>query len=399
MAGKGRKVPHNVEEEVELKGEPSGDMQAMMRIFIESNERAEARRREEKIAEEERIEARRIAAEERAEERAEAKRLRKIEEARIAEERENAKEEAARIASEKLREQQEAVNARAYEQQVALIKRQAEIGERAADAHINEQVINRKRDRAVASIPNYRDCEDVEDFLLTSERKLRAGEVPEREWLSILASKMGGKIGSTWQDLCVSMGGYQEVKAGLLRVCGYTPKLAGEVFYSFKAEYIKGMSADQLYHRGVQLIRRMVAPLKLSADLEFAILRPWVCSIVSKKARMVLDSRAVSTAAELIEALQDHLVMEGERTEGQAAVFRRQAHGNESGGERKVSGLSCFKCGKPGHKAVDCWQKGGSSNSGSLLLTLAVPPAKLCAIHVGKRGTKAPSAPKSRKKR
>lgn len=66
---------------------------------------------------------------------------------------------------------------------------------------------------------------------------------------------MGGKIGSTWQDLCVSMGGYQEVKAGLLRECGYTPTLAGEVFYSFKAEYIKGMSADQLYHRGVQLIR------------------------------------------------------------------------------------------------------------------------------------------------
>ena len=114
MAGKGRKAPHNVEEEVELKGEPSGDMQAMMKMFFESNERAEARRREEKIAEEERIEARRIAAEERAEERAEAKRLRKLEEVRVAEEREHAREEAARIASEKLREQQEAINARAY---------------------------------------------------------------------------------------------------------------------------------------------------------------------------------------------------------------------------------------------------------------------------------------------
>ena len=325
-----------------------------------------------------------------------------MEEVRLAEEKEEAREEAARIASEKLREQQEAANARAYEQQVALIKMQAEIGERAADAHRSEQVVNRKRDRAVSGIPNYKDSEDVEDFLLTSERKLRAGDVPEGEWLSILAPKMGGKIGSTWQDLCVSMEGYQEVKAGLLRVCGYTPKLAGEVFYSFKAEYLKGMSADQLYHRGVQLLRRMVAPLKLTADTEYAILKPWVWSVVSRKARLVLDSRAVSTSAELIEALQDHLVMEGERTEGQAAVFRRQAHVNESGGERKVSGLSCFKCGKPGHKAVDCWQKGGSSNSGSskpAVSTGGAPSKVIVCYTCGEEGHKSTHCTKVKKER
>ena len=44
--------------------------------------------------------------------------------------------------------------------------------------------------------------------------------------------------------------GYQDIKAGLLKVCGYTPKLAGEVFYGFKSDAMKGMSADQLYHRG-----------------------------------------------------------------------------------------------------------------------------------------------------
>ena len=70
------------------------------------------------------------------------------------------------------------------------------------------------------------------------------------------------------------------------------------------------MTADQLYHRGVQLVRRMVAPLKLTEALEFAILRPWVCASVSKKARMVLDARTVNSAIELIDALQDHLVME-----------------------------------------------------------------------------------------
>lgn len=142
--------------------------------------------------------------------------------------------------------------------------------------------------------------------------------------------------------------------------------------------------------------------MKLSADLEFAILRPWVCSIVSKKARMVLDSRAVSTAAELIEALQDHLVMEGERTEGQAAVFRRQAHGSENSGERKVSGLSCFKCGKPGHKAVDRWQnKGGSSNSGSYKsdVSPSSTPSKIVCYTCGEEGHKSTQCTKVKKEK
>ena len=413
MAGKGRKAAQHVEEDNEERSEPSVDMQAVMKLILEGNEKAEARRladaleldkraearrvadakalevirlaeikraAADKLGEEERAEARRIAAEERAEARkradkiaeeeraelrAEARRVRELEK-RAAEEMERAREESARIASEKLLEQQEAMGARQYAQQIALMKMQAEIGEKAANAHRLEQTISRKRDRAVASIPNYRESDDIEDFLITAERKLRAGEIPEGEWLTTIASKLNGKMGSSWQDLCVSMDDYNEVKSSLLKVCGYTPKIAGEVFFGFKPEHTKGMTADQLYHRGMQLVRRMVAPLKLTEALEFAILRPWVCASVSKKARMVLDARSVNSAIELIDALQDHLVMEGDRTEGQAAVFKKQTHGSEGGGERKVSGANCFKCGKPGHKAFECWQgKGSSGGSGS----------------------------------
>ena len=404
MAGKGKRGHHGMDEEPEGKGEPSGDIQALMRILLESNARADDRRREDKLAEEEREEARRIAAEERADRREEAKRARKMEEAKAAEELERVKEEAARVASERLKEQQQEASDRAYEQQRVLVRLQAEIGERAAEVHRMESEKGRKRDRAVSGISNYRDSEDVEDFLLTSERKLKAGEVPEGEWVSILASKMGGKIGSTWQDLCMTGEGYQDVKAGLLKVCGYTPKLAGEVFYGFKSEALRGMSADQLYHRGVQLLRRMVAPLKLPADLEFAILKPWVWSVVSRRARILLDSRVVTSPVELIGALQDHLVMEGERTEGQAAVFRKQAHGSESsgssGGDRKVAG-ACFKCGKPGHKAVDCWQKGGVVTSGSSkpVGTPSGSVSKIICYTCGEEGHKSTQCTRVKKER
>ena len=182
--------------------------------------------------------------------------------------------------------------------------------------------------------------------------------MPEGEWLAIIAAQMSGKVGSTWQDLCSAGGGYQDVKSSLLKICGYTPKLAGEGFFGFKSESLRGMSADQVYHRGAQLLRRIVAPLRMSPELEFAILKPWVWSIVAKKSRMILDARVVSNSAELIEALQDYLVLEGERTEGQAAVFRRQSF-SEAGRDRPP--LTCFSCGKIGHKAAECWGAGENS--------------------------------------
>ena len=91
MAGKGRKAAQHVEEEKGGNGESGVDMKALLRLLMEGNEKAEARR----IAEEERAEERRIAAEERAE----ARRLAEAE----------PKERAALRASEKLLEQQEAL--------------------------------------------------------------------------------------------------------------------------------------------------------------------------------------------------------------------------------------------------------------------------------------------------
>ena len=385
---KKKKTTHHggQEEAVEERGE--SELAVLMRYMMEENQRAEARRereskmfearlvaseekaekrrREDRIAEEERAEARRVAAEERAEERLEAKRMRKAAEARKAEEKEAAREEAARVASENLREQQEAAGAKAYEQQVALVRLQSEIGDRAAEVHRVEQEAHRKKERAVSGIAGFREGEDVEEFLATSERKLRAGGVPEEEWMAIMAAKLGGKVGCTWQDLCVGTDKYVDVKAGLLRVCGYTPKLAGELFYGFKSEALRGMSADQLYNRGVQLVRRMVAPQKLAPEAEFNLLKPWVWSVVPKQARVVMDARTVTKAEDLIGALQDYLVMEGERKEGQAAVFGRTNFSGE--GSREWTTVTCFKCGKQGHKSFEC---------GAEEIGVSLPPASV----------------------
>ena len=323
MSGRGKKAAASTEGDEGAQSESSVDMRSMIRMFMEEQMKAENERAEVKrLADEERAEAKRVAD---AEKESAAREARRLEEAE--------KERAAQAAAERLFIQQEALAAKQYEQQVALMRMQAEIGEKAARSHRDEQTVDRKRDRAIASIPNFKEGDDVEEFLLTAERRLIAGGIKEADWITTLASKLCGKMGSGWQDICMTIDDYHEVKDRVLKVCGYTAKLAAEVFYGFRSEQGRGMTADQLYHRGVQLFRRMVAPHRVSEQAEFAILRGWICSVIPKKARQVLDARAVTNAADLVDALQDHLILDGDRTEGQAAIFKK------SGSEREDQAL------------------------------------------------------------
>ena len=94
---------------------------------------------------------------------------------------------------------------RMFDQQVALLRIQAELGEKAARVNREKQAVVRKRDRAIASVPNYKEGEDVEEFLLTAEKRLGVGGIREDDWVVILASKLSGKLGTVWQDICATV--------------------------------------------------------------------------------------------------------------------------------------------------------------------------------------------------
>ena len=119
--------------------------------------------------------------------------------------------------------------------------------------------------------------------------------------------------------------------------------------------------------------------------------------MIPRRARACLDVRAVNTAAELVDALLYHLMIEGSRTEGQAAVFKKQTYASSSSSEskdRKAGNLSCFTCGKVGHKAADCWQgKGSSGSSGYSKPVVTQGASVITCYNCGKVGHKSPQCP------
>ena len=388
-------------------------MEALVKYLLLNNKSSEQARKSEADEAERRQEARDLARRrevEEAEERVEKRRRQDLIDAEERQEKRDAKrlliEREAReeLRKQKMEEKEEQRKhqiedeKRAFAQQQEILRLQAEIGGKAEEARKAESDRTRRRDRAVAAIQSYRESEDVEEYLLTAEKKLTVGEVPVEEWVVILSSKLGGKIGAAWQDRLMAGGEYKDIKAGLLTQCGYTPKHAGELFFGFKQESLRGMSGDQLWQRGVQLVRRIVAPAKLEADAEFALVKAWVWSVVPKRTKMMLDGRTVTSPSELIRALQDHLVSEGEKGEGQVAVFRKQYQGpehstNGSNSERRPVG-NCYRCGKPGHKVADCWQKIGSGGSESAKPSAGGPAKPIICFHCGVEGHRSPQCPK-----
>ena len=253
---------------------------------------------------------------------------------------------------------------------------------------------DRNRGRVLASISEWKEGDDLDEFFLMAEGRMKAVDIKTEEWIGIIDQKLRGKAMLAWQNAVTGAADYWEAKRKILKVCGYTPKAAAEALFGFKPERCGGLTAAQLYHEGQQLVRRLIAPGTVSEEVEFALVKGWLCNVTPKGARRALDYRVLGSPTDLIEALQDYLAVEGVYKFGQAATFKVEPVGHsEKGKERFSANLVCFKCGRHGHKASDCWQNGntgpGRPSSGEGV------GAKVNCFTCGVEGHKSPQCPKN----
>ena len=324
----------------------------------------------------------------------------------LEEKKEELRQKGLREAEEWRQKRQEEYDAKQLEQQLRLMKAQVELAESTNKLHREGQDQDRKRNRALAGIADWKEGDDLEEFFEMAERKMTAADIGREEWIEVIDQKLKGQALLAWQNAVARGESYFEVKGRVLEICGYTPAMAAEAFYEAKSEQCKGLTASQLLYKGRQMFRRMVAPEKPSATMEFAVLKGWIIHVVPKGAKRVLGVMPVGTEVELIAALQHFLSIDGDSKVGQAPTFRAEAVGvgerfrdraEAAGvGERprdRYGPLVCFKCGRSGHKAVDCWQASvsgqnrpsGSEGTGS----------KINCFTCGVEGHKSPQCPKN----
>ena len=299
-------------------------------------------------------------------------------------------------AREHMAQLQKEAEERQFQQQIQLLKLQREMGDTAGRDHREAASKERKQDRALSNIACCSDEDDLEDYLMMVERRLEAANVKKEEWVDIVESKFKGRLAISWQDAVASTGGYQEARDRILKSNGYTPRVAADKFFGWRVEQAGGLTVDQLYQMGQQLSRRMLAPGKLSEELEFSLVKGWLGTVIPRQARAAMDARSSENSAELITVLQDYLALGGD---GKSATFKKYSGGSYVVKEKRdvVSSRpwqpTCFKCGKVGHKAADCWG-GGSAVPRSGGAPVAGSAQKIVCHTCGVEGHKSPQCPR-----
>ena len=349
----------------------------------------EEKKLEAKRAEDERLETLKVKRE--TEAREHAARLQREADDRTARLQQEAEDRAARL--------QKEVEDRQFQQQLQLIKLQKEMGETAGKVHRELVAKDRKQERALSSVACCTEEEDLEDYFMMVERRLEAAKVAKEEWVDIFDSKLRGRLAISWQDAVANTGGYQEARDKMLKSNGYTQRIAADKFFGWRVDQSGGLTVDQLYQRGQQLSRRMLAPGKLSEELEFSLVKGWLGTVIPRQARAAMDARGSENSAELIAVLQDYLALGGE---GKSATFKKYGNGygngSHSSGVKEVNSSrpwqpSCFRCGKPGHKAADCW-RGGSDGPKVGGAPVAGNAPKIICHTCGVEGHKSPQCPR-----
>ncbi len=222
----------------------------------------------------------------------------------------------------------------------------------------------------------------------------------------MLYAKLLEKLCSRIRALIDEGTDYAEVKCALLRSVGETVAAYRSKLFSLTVERFKAMSADQFLEHVYRLLEGLFQRCKTVSECIFVLARAITRQYLPNSGRLFLENRQISDKEELREGLDDWLStrMKGDffkpvggRPDG---PWSSKFANNVSEGRT----LTCFNCGKPGHRAAECchrgansqWGGAGSPNVDRVTSTGPKPRVATC-FTCGKEGHMSPVCPEKGK--
>ena len=197
----------------------------------------------------------------------------------------------------------------------------------------------RRAERTIDKIPAMQKNDDVELYIQGIENELLQAGYPQDKWKAVLTSRLTPVMKELISDLqATPTTTFEDIKDRLLDCAGQTSTQAGQEFFELKPKEMKGKSTAQAIQLLLRLLTRATkdAPSKEMTLAKLVIAK--ARTMLSARGKQYIDSRIPRTIADLREVLQSW-----EATEGTLFAVPEKPRS------------SCFKCGKPGHRAAECF--------------------------------------------
>ncbi len=246
----------------------------------------------------------------------------------------------------------------------------------------------RIREQVLSGIALYKEGDDLEGYLRVVEDSYIKAGLAKCEWMFNLRAKLVGKALEFFSEISGTTNDYDEARSRLLTCMGYTAKRSGIEYYDVCKETLRKLDPDSLIAKGKALFKRTCGEHIPDSVTICHHVKAWVYNVLTHKARSYVDARSINNLEELASTLRDYVTIEGSLKGGVKASFQPKLDKKEI--------ISCFKCGKVGHKAVDCYSRTYSkplSGSQSNHHRKYGPRQQIVCYNCGESGHKVPQCP------